>query len=859
MPQFLMPVRRRAGAVFTSARRPRPRVRFDLYRRARWQVGSTRGVVNGALYAPARINSVGTTQGAFAAAGGGLVFPTTDGAGTNWWVDVTVTDQPPGSAPTDPWTVAVTAARRAPLVSLAADWDRDGYQSPLAYLTDAVSDITVDRSTTGDLPDEVSLVEGSTIAQATIVLEDQAGGYDVFELFASYRSDSPLFRTVVVTTPAFLRIGFQTSTGRQYIQQILGHIRSVKPDSAARTVELVLLDPADLLRAPITFPAHAMFRDDYLTSNHKFFINSQAVIDFVLRRNGIYASVAPHPQAQISCTGHGWLAAETGRSAVPRGIAAVIPDDTWYVPGPFDLLAVRGVWDNNTAYTEFFARDPYTPRAGNGIGMSAWLKVGNDMGVTPGTWDQFVLLPLADNAAFQFVLGVEDNGTISGIIRSDSVETGFGQPVTTTTQWQYIGLHFVHNSNGTTTIRYRVGGVTTSGTVTTPTVSSPTAPFLQCTAWTLVSWSDFQVWYSPDDPGLAGPWPGETPLDEADLDTGLNNMTHLPDVVNADSWTVITDTAKAEYALVGFDETGRFSFTSRATTNVNSGTVTETVTADRALIDVVTETSTDSVRNIVTTETTAGFLDFQNIVFEAQSAGQFDTYPGITTYQVDLVYGAIGTTTQEVQRLADADWSATVLWGYVIVDFYNPTVEIDPAADVSVLFAMTGDRKGTITVQNNSPNYIRFATTGGEPALRVQGYLLVLSPTAVEYNGRQGSVTTYGPRLLALGSSPYRQLLDSMRPVAVRLLQQLAFPVPVIDQFTAIGNPTRRVGDTLNLIDPHGHGSIRAGITKLSRHLSATQGLVDTLTVRPVGPPGTFVLDDPVLGVLGDPTLYITP
>jgi hypothetical protein len=143
--------------------------------------------------------------------------------------------------------------------------------------------------------------------------------------------------------------------------------------------------------------------------------------------------------------------------------------------------------------------------------------------------------------------------------------------------------------------------------------------------------------------------------------------------------------------------------------------------------------------------------------------------------------------------------------------------------------------------------------------LRVQGYLLVLTPPAVEYNAREGSVVTYGPRLLPIDSSPWRQLLSSMRPVAVRLLQQLAWPVPVIDQFTAVGNPQRSVGDTLQLLDPLGHGSIRASITKLSRHVSAGQGLVDTLTVRPVGPPGTFILGDPVLGVLGDPTLYITP
>jgi hypothetical protein len=37
------------------------------------------------------------------------------------------------------------------------------------------------------------------------------------------------------------------------------------------------------------------------------------------------------------------------------------------------------------------------------------------------------------------------------------------------------------------------------------------------------------------------------------------------------------------------------------------------------------------------------------------------------------------------------------------------------------------------------------------------------------------------------------------------------------------------------------------------------QGLTDRLTVRPVGPPGMFILDDPELGILGDPDLWIGP
>jgi hypothetical protein len=541
-------------------------------------------------------------------------------------------------------------------------------------------------------------------------------------------------------------------------------------------------------------------------------------------------------------------------------VAAVIPEDTWWVPGPFDMLAVRGVWDNNAAYTEFFANDQYSPTPGNGIGMAAWVRIGTDYANPADFRTAFQLLPYVDNTTFQLNMGFFGDGALDGSIATSGGSNGFTQPLDSTTKWQYVALHYQHRSDGTTVIRYRANGATTQGSITTPVVSGPLNAYLQCTAWTVgPDWCNFQVWYSYDPPDLVGDgsWPGEESLDQADVDVGVNYMTHLPDIVNSDSWQLLSDVAAAEYGLIGFDETGRFVFASRDSALRETTFVEETLTTDRSLMELVTETTGDSVRNVITTETSSGFLDFNNVVFEAKSATQFNTYPGTTTFQIELPYGAIGTTTQALPRVANADWSADFLWGYVLVDAYTPTNEVDPAADVTVLFTMAGDRRGLITVYNNSPNYLQFSTTGGQPALRVQGFLLEIEPTQIGNNAKQGSVELYGARSLAIGSSPWRQLLWAMRPVALRLAAELAYPVAVIDQFEAIGNPARRVGDTLRLVDPDGQGSLRTTLVKLTRSMSASQGLVDRLTVRPVGPPGRFVLGDPELGILGDPDLYI--
>lgn len=810
------------------------------------------GRTSGPLFAPGRATSVGTDQGPFVA-GTTLVFPTSDGLGVNWWVDVTVTDVDPATVGVSTLDSAAEDARREPRVTVVVDWDRTG-TNPLQDVSAVVDGVAVQRSATGDLPDQIGLVEGPVSAQLRATLSGQlADGTDICDALSPYRSDSALYLVPLLGAPVTCDMGLVTDVGTEMERQFTGQLRSLRVDSASRTVALTALDGADGLRAPITLPAHAQNLTDVLASHHRLDIAPQAVIDFVLRRNGIHASPPVHEDCQISCTGHGWLAAEVGRSAVPRGVAADV-DGEWWVDGPFDMLAVRGVWDGNGLYQEFFSEDPFTPAGGTGIGMSAWVRAGTGMGVTAGTREMFQLFPLVNHATWKYEFYITDTGSLGGVIDIGGVNSGFAQSIGTSNQWMYLGLHFQHNTDGTTTIRYRQNGVTTAGNITTPALTSTVAPHLQVTAWTNGrDWSNFQVWYSAAPP--SGSWPGEVHTPQARIDPGLNRLSHLPDVVNRPSWDVIKDVAGAEYGLAGFGPTGQFRFQERTTAS-DPTSVERTVTSARALIDLATSMATDSVRNVVTWETTAAYLDFATVIVEARDVTEFQSPVGIWAYEVPLEHGAIGTTTMEIPQVASAAWTDDYLWGFVAVRADSPSTEIT-AGLVRVLFTMAADRLGLITVYNYSSWGARFATTGGSPALRVQGWGLVEDPARLGEVRSTGSAALYGERALPISASPWRQLPTSLGVVAGGLLSSLSSPRPALPGVEVTGHPGTGIGATLRLVDDRGHGSMRANVIKLDRGFSGSK-LTDHLGLRPVNPPGLGISDDTELG-LADSTLIAGP
>lgn len=742
---------------------------------------------------------------------------------------------------------AVDSADRVITHSLTVDWPGEGTWD----LTPWVQEVSCNRTLQTDLPTEATRAEGFAAAELSATLggirpSDGLSAVDVLSPYRTTTGTQPL-----LTAPIRWEVGF---AGTTQVRQFTGTVRSVDSDSRSGRVQIKALDLIDTLRAPITLPAYAMTRSDILHSNHRFWVNTQGVVDYILRKNGIYASPPAHPDAQISCTGHGILAAERGRNAVPRGVAHQITDLSWFVPGPFGMLAVRGEWDDNGAYQEFFSREPYYPVAGNGIGVGAWIYYGSPSGHTAGgVRPLFQMMPLEDHEAWKFELNINATPALGGVIDVGGVDSGFAQPIATAPAWMYVGLHFEHMDNGLTKIRYRQNGVTSSGDVTTPLLTSGIAPRLQMTAWTYVPWCNMHVWYDSSPP--VGDWPGEVHTSQASIDQGINEMYYLPDVLGEDSLAVLKEAVGAEYGLVDVDELGAISFRNRNTA-IDPTTVDKTVTADRALLDFASEVSVDSIRNVIAFEATAASMTFSDPIVNSRGVLDWQSPVGVWTYDVALPHGAIGTTSQVLPRIASASWTDDQVWGFVSVQSAAPTVEI--TAGVSVIFTMIDDRVGRLTVKNYSPFPVRFATTSGQPALRVVGWNLVKEPTAIEEIRSVGSIAQYGgERVYKVPASEWRQLNLPLQVVAGGLRSALSNPTPLVRSVSIAGDPRLQLADCARFLDPEGQGSLRAYVVGITQSLDSN-GFASSLDVRPVAPPGLGISDDTELG-LADSTLIAAP
>lgn len=766
--------------------------------------------------------------------------------------------------PADPGDAATLAAAvaagqvREPTYRLLADWNRDGlYAHAYSDLTPWVLSLSTDRDSEGDLPEEATLVEGYIASAITATLGGaHTDGTHAIDAFGPYRPGSPFALVPTMGVPVTLDLGF---TGTAWTRVFTGTIRGLDPDSGERTVTLTCLDPADSLRVALTVPAFAMNYNDMLASNHRVACNSQAVIDFILRRNGFHASPPTRDDAQLACTGHGWLVAETGRSAVPRGVAAVIEDDSWFLldpDHPWDMLCVRGPWEDNGLYQEFFADESFNPLPGAALGVSLWCKTGTGMtdASTPNYRPMVQLLPLVDTT-LMFELGLWSDGRFAAYFVDHGVYSGNVIPAATVgaEAWRYLGAHWTIDADGSITIRWRVNGVTYAQNFAAPgTMTATVGTRLQATVWTFRPWTNLQVWFG--EPGLPT-WEGQTHTASAQVDVGLGYFLHLPDVVEQESIEVIKDVVGAEFGLFGFSETGMPTFTNRLTAT-NPTSVDLDVTADANLIDLASKVTIDSVRNVVSAETVMGTMRFPQTVLESGDELEFQSSTGITDWDVPIGWGKIGTTTAIIPRVASASWNDTVTNGFVSVQAASPSTEI--TSGITVIATMIGDRLIRITVRNYSAFPVRFATTSGSPALRVGGWGVVLDPPRIDRVRSAGSAELYGERAYKLDADPWRQYWPPLQEVAGGLLATLSSPLPVLVNIPVTGDPRLQPADVIRVTDDSGLGSFRAYITGVRHTLDAGGAYQTELTVRPVAPPGLGLLDDTELGILDD-TLVLAP
>jgi hypothetical protein len=773
--------------------------------------------------------------------------------------------------------------------TLKADWGRTGlFDHTFSDLTELVEDVTVERVLTGELPPEVGLVDGTTSAIMSVALAGRWSrtdddGLDPVDVFAPYRPDSPLYGQPILQSPIELETGFVTTSGPRLDRRFTGTVASINPASAARTVEITGLDPSHRLRESITLPGVAQYGDILAKRGPDAYrgrINSQWLIDHILRRNGIYASPPARPEAILSVTGHGSMAPEIGWGGAPTDYYSTYRGVMW-VKGPFGPLAYNG-----QAYGRWWLEDQLTAASGTGFGMSMWLR--------PWANGQYVTIDVTTDASIFLGFGMDSIGRpYFGFFRKGTGETRLTATTYTlppATSWRFIGVH-VSFAATTMTVRFRAGNTVHTGTATIGSRAANWKPGVSIDyAWS-GAFTNFQLWRSATPPG-AGQWQGETWTPQADLDPGVNELTGIPQIVGEDSMDLIKQLCAAEGSTFEFTEEGRARFRTRIGDEDRGDItdITERVTADRNLADLVSTTDEASVRNIINIKTKTLTISKWQDYYASPTADAFDV-PGSSTsyFNVDLpsaayeippplstfgcrydvgvyCYASAGGT-GFVYFGSNEDWNDGAkqdkVKNYIRVMVINanfPDQWVNQGVQIRVV--RLSPWKMQIIINNQNAHPIRFATmtkieagtgvaTPGEPALIIPARILEEGEEQLETYTDNTSVQLYGPSTYDVGSSAerWRQTPEGLRGLATSVLAATARPVPVLDAIDVPHDPRRRLRDRVVIEDPDGLGEVAATVVGLSTTYS-TDGAADRLTVRPIAPPGLGLIGDPTVGLL---------
>lgn len=771
---------------------------------------------------------------------------------------------------------AIEASDRTIFHRFLVDWDRDGsYDHTMSDLTEVVSEISVERALNGALPQETTLVEGYASADLKVLLVGKRAvdSLPISTLLSSWASTGPLWGQGRPMVPCKWEIAVRKASGAvTYMRQFTGYIveHAVKSDSSGGSVRLSARDGAEALRAALTLPLFGA-----RTASADVRINSQSVIDFALRGNGIYQSPPPQAGCIFSVPGHGSALPEIG---VSTGTSFVY--GTCTVNDPAGVSGLYGLAINGTP--QFASGWAYTAGVATTFGApgTKWTtqflaKYGTGTVISPSS-DRIVL---EVHSASSSVVGNECVGIRVGIFSAESATPGrvwvdvvesFTSIITTVLGPAAVGSDAFHNVK----VGVTFGSPLSSSSVTIDVDGTSTTQAVDLSGLPSVPTVDEYpyVWFSATVPtqavqvcsvpsAYASHWYG-THTSQCDLDPGLNEMDALPHVRSEDSWEVLKKVAAAEFGVIGFNEDGRFFFKNRDTARAQALTADKSASTSREIKACTLTERADGVRNVIVMSAARRFEHDLQIVYEAKGSNDLLAYPGTSRFTLTLTepsrtgFGiwkssmTAYTTTATWYAPADPPWTAN--FPAFLANEPGANNDVGNVA-VTILQSIDGETF-QVEVVNSNAFPIRFSTTDGKPAFKVSGLKLIdESPTIRTYR-RESSITTYGERTLTVGSNAFAQRHEFLEAIGRALLKDLKSPVPIIDRIPVVGDPRLQLGDTVDLTVT-GQGPMPVVVTSITRSLTATGGLTDELGVRPFAAPGKWILGHSTYSVLASTTV----
>jgi hypothetical protein len=775
---------------------------------------------------------------------------------------------------------------------LLVDWNGDGlFTNTFSDLSGAVTDVQLSADVVGAYPQEITLMEGYSIAELVITVEgyrnpesldlDRNGNpVDMVQLLSQYNSNSPLYGvrrqgasvqySVLVTYPS----------GSQLIRKFTGVISDVVVSRAKQSVSITCYDPLSLIGGGLTTPLFAVDNINQAAASGNGsdlpMVNAAWCVDYILRQNGFYQGPAPHPNAVLAWTLAGSGVPEVG---VPTYQGCTY-STTYTNVNQFALWnnGQYGLCADGTTYRCRFIADAASsvvvdsPGSSNyvvGIGFWVYMPTGSFTGSTPlvFTFDNPILNGSAPAYEIQVQTSSSSNAFVVDLIAPGYAHTATS-PTLTTNSWHYVGVALSFSSTSVT-YAWNIDGTITTGTLVSsayPTVGTKT-----CHGNLQIISAGFmiqhvQVWYTKGVSLASTVWPMTPPTSGnygANVTLGENFLYSVPDIINGDGLSTLKDIVDTELAALYCTEFGVPTFMARETVlnAISPTTAAGTLTID-SLQDI---TMTDSVSSVV-----------NQITVEAQATL---CVPGIGWQLSDLWSLPIGNNTT-VTKTFTFDGSVGIQWG--TVPYLGPSVPTDLTGITSGFFCVfytTGaactsgvtvtvidvsSRTFTLQIVNTNGDSIWFAlpATGSDPltqpCLIIGGAPLTNYQEATNIVSNTGSESVYRTKTLDFGLSQWRQNVGTQTSIAQGLLSDLSLVTPVMSDIPMPSDPRIELLDSFEVNDPGETGSnYLVSVFGFTHTFSVSQGMADTLKLKLRYPPGVWVLGIPEYSELGITTRLV--
>lgn len=774
---------------------------------------------------------------------GALVADSTTTSTTASWITLTITFQP-----TSQYTWVGVYATGTAAAQVYAFIDNvavtpSGTLLTIDDLTDQVSSLEIDQSITTDLPDATQLVTGYAVAELKVELKASSDlRRTAAAQYSPYNTSSPLYGKVEQGSPVAAAFGMRTAAGIEVLPAFTGQVRELTTNVDAPS--LYALDPSERMRGRAAVPLlvidNGLAGGGLTQAAIKSDFNAQAIVDYLARAAGFYASPAPRATCRLSMTCHGYPLPDVGSLESAYGFDG--SSGTYfpltYTDGKFGLALAFAQTTNVGA---LFGPGPdLTTNNGGTMLLECWTI----SGVTANTAFSHIQLNGTGGGVF-VALRIDSTDHLAVHAQrasGGSVITLTGPVVPRDSAWHYIGA-FISFTSTSMDVTWRVDGSSSSGSVASGSVTGqdplfdayihPAWPIeaIQASAETTATWLDSFV---------------PTAL----IDTSKLILTASP-VLNDDVaiWDVLTDIAAAEAGTMYFDESGRFVYRNLDYPRLKANVVQLTMSSRDSLLNATIDRAIDQVLNrIIATVKKPTVGAYNSALWRAPSV--FSVPGGQSTVMwADLTSSsaAIAPFAYLMRSLADN----------VLVSRFTAAANPDGSGSMITsglrcTLEQFGDTrvKATITNSNAFTAWIVVPAgfvndTPGQPGLIIAGSPLdwsTTTDTTLDYSD-PASVARYREQVYKIPENNWLQDAAGGAAIVQAKLASLRKPRPLITNLEVVGDPRLQLLDRIILTDPD------TGLTfgeeyqlfgKRSR--IDDSGFTQTLTVRQLTNPNGWVL-----------------